>query len=787
MKRACAIALAIAAVLAARPGSPRAASTADARGVSVTTVDLLARAGITVNGIGPHLLALDAFRNRIIAAHTASSSVSIIDCGDHSVRTIPTGARSLQHLKSEALAIRKRTGEIYLVGAKCVSIVDPDKGSARTIATPVQFESIAVDEETGNAFVAGRESAELGFYRAQTGKLAFVPWLSTKEPLVNLNATPPPPIRKVVAAPELGWIVAVDGYTSSFRIFEGRGAKQLAARETELASGGRWHLAGYDEATHSLYLVVETSARRVIEAARIDVVSGEARIVPLPGFTEGVGIRYNPARNEVYVPYDNHPSVHVVDFGADGAVSEIRIPAYGNDASAVDERNGVLYIGSWAHGEVDVVDLASRRLVRRIENLGIIPHQFAMVFNPASGLLYYPKGATAVNGTFGASITALDPTTGGTRKIYTGRAPIDLVEAPARGSVFVFDNEDAFAEVKPDGRFELRRLPVEHPVSAARTPEGNVYLSYGAHQSYWPVVYIWGARNGILRIDAADLGFYDRRIPRQAHRMAFDATGTLHFTQNNWGAEQQFLGTLPDEVRLFEIGQRLALPDTVEREITQRILEYDDAARLLYLVRLPERDENPSILQIVDPAAKSVVHRATVGRTASDLVFDDERIYIANFGSGSVSVIDKRSFAADEIPAGDGPLVLRRFGGSVWALNHVSNGIQEVRAGAKERRFPWPGRPDNLFAWRERLIAVSHDARSLRIGSFDPATGAFTLLHRAEYPYGDTSFDSGNVSFFVPGQFADAVFSIAKGIQAADGSLWIADFLSGRIFILRAP
>ncbi len=785
MKGTVTLALAAALVLAAT-GGPAAAGAKGKANVAVTTVDFAALAGFAANGAGPHLLAMDAVRNRLVAANTLSSSVSIIDCGGRRVDNIPLGGRSLQHLKAEALAIRRKTGDIYLIGARCVSIVRPDDRSSTTMPTLAQFESIAIDEETGNAFMTGRESKEIGFYSARTGKLALVPWLETREDLGNLNATPPPPIRKAVAAPELGAIVAVDGNTSTLFLFDGRSAKLSSSHGTKLTSGGRWHLAGYDEAGHDLYLVVETVDRRVIEAAKIDVTTGESVVAALPGFTEGVGIRYNPARQEVYIPYDNHPSVHVVDFGAGGAVSEIPIPAYGNDASAVDERGGMLYVGSWAHGEVDVVDLAARKLLRRIENLGIIPHQFAMAFNPNDGKLYYPKGATAVNGTFGAAVTALDPATGKAEKIYTAWAPIDLVEMPARGSFLVFNNEDEFAEVRPDGRVERRRLPVEYPVETVRNREGNVYLSYGPHQSYWPVVYIWGARNGILRIDEKDLGFYDRRIPRQAHRMALDAAGALYFTQNNWGAEPQFVGTIPDEIRLFEIGQRIALPDTVDREITQRILEYDAATGRLYLVRLPEKDADASVLQIVDPAAKSVVHRMTIGRTAADLVFDDGHIYVANFDSRSVSVIDKNTFAAEEIRTGEEPLALCRLGPSVWVANHASNSVQEVRAGAKERRLPWPGRPDNLFAWNDRLVVTSHDGGALRIAQLDPRTGEFTLLHRSEYPYGDTRFDSRNVSFFVPGQFGDALFRITKGKVASDGRLWISDFLSGRLFILEA-
>ena len=134
----------------------------------------------------------------------------------------------------------------------------------------------------------------------------------------------------------------------------------------------------------------------MIEAARIDVLTGNCDVVPLPQYTEAVGVVYNPARGEVYIPYDNHASVHVVDFTGAGSVHEIMIPAYGNDGSAVDTKDGILYVASWAHGEVDVIDLAERRLVKRITGLGIIPHMFTLVFDPGTGLLYYPKGATAV-------------------------------------------------------------------------------------------------------------------------------------------------------------------------------------------------------------------------------------------------------------------------------------------------------------------------------------------------------------------------------------------------------
>jgi DNA-binding beta-propeller fold protein YncE len=770
---------------AARAAAPAlsGASPSDRAKVSVTTIDFLKEANLAVNAAGPVLVKMDAFRNRLVVANTLSSSVSFIDCRDHSVVNVPVGGRAVQHLKAEALTFRRKTGEVYCIGSRCFSIARDDGAPSRTIPTVPQFESIAVDEETGNAFLAGRESRELGFYSAKSGKLSMLPWLETREDLINLNATPPPPLRRVVAAPELGWIVGIDGYTSTMFLFDGRTGKTVNTRALPLTSGGRWHLAGYDETAHRLYLVIETNERRVIEAAKIDVLTGAAEVVPLPRFTEGVGIVYNPARDEVYIPYDNHASVHVVDFRHGGAVAEIEIPAYGNDASAVDETNGILYVASWAHGEVDVVDLVGRRLVKRITDLGIIPHMFTMAFNPNNNRLYFPKGASAVNGTFGAAVTALDPATGSTTKIHTGWAPIDLVEVPARNSFLVFDNEDRFAEVRMDGTFESHALPYDYPVASILTPDGNVYLSYGPHQSYWPVVYIWGAKDGILGIAARDLGFYDRRIPRQAQQMAFDSAGTLYFTQNLWGREPQMLGTLPDEIRLFEIGTRISIPDTIERENTQRILRYDRGADRLYLARVAEKDGDPGILHVVDPGAGKDLARVAVGSGPSDLAFDDENIYVADFESNSVAVVSKADFTVRTVACGGGPLKLCRFGDGVWVINHGDNTLKNVRGGATFR-IPYGALPDNIFAWGDALVLTMHGPAALSIVRFDPATGKFALLHSVEYPYGDTRFDSRNVSFYLSGQFGDVVYSITNGKTAADGRLWITDFLSGKLFVL---
>jgi YVTN family beta-propeller protein len=436
---------------------------------------------------------------------------------------------------------------------------------------------------------------------------------------------------------------------------------------------------------------------------------------------------------------------------------------------------------------VDVIDLARRKLDRRIENLGIVPHMFAMAFNPKNGIVYFPKGGSAVNGAFGAAITALDPATGKTDKIRTGWAPVDLIEVPARGGFLVFNSEDEFAEARADGSHAFHGLPFDYPVRAAPAPGGDVYLSYGPHQTYWPVVYIWGAKNGVLRIGAKDLSFYDRRIARQAHRIVLDDSGVAYFTQNNWGEEEMFLGVLEDAVRLFDPGKRISLRDKVVRETTQRILVRDPASGLLYLVRVGETDAEPSVLHVIDPAAKKELWRTTTGLTATDLELAGGKVFVANFDSHTVFVADPGTWAVETVGTGKQPVALCAVGEDVYVVTHGGNTLEKLTGERTSLRLPHGGTPDNVFPWGDRVVVTSHAPDALYVTGFDPRTREFSLLHREAYPYGDTRFDTGNAAFYLRGQFGDALFSITEGKTDGNGRLWITDFLSGKAFILEDP
>jgi DNA-binding beta-propeller fold protein YncE len=764
-------------------------------GYHVKQVDFLAEYGLKVNAAGPLLVTVDLPRNRIILVNTNTSSISVINGNDHSLFNIPIKNRVPQHLKMEALTIDKRRGNIYVIGNKSLHIAFPDKKSAVTVDTGEQYEMAAVNETNGDAFLVGRASKFLAIVpmdrldRLPAGKIIRIPWLKKTEKMVNLNQTPPPPIRKVVCDSKLQQVIAIDGYTSTLYLFSAKTGKLVKKRKIGVKGGTRWHWAGYNETTHHLYAVIETDKREVNEALELDVLHGKDTVVELPGLTEGVGINYNPKRDEIYIPYDNHPSVHVVDFKTGGKIEEIKIPNYGNDASAIDEKNNRLYVSSWGYGEVEVIDLETRRLIKRIRDVGIIPHMFNMAFNPHSGHLLIPLGATAVNGSFGASLTVLNPETEKKSLIYTGWAPAALAEIAAKDGFLVFNSEDRAAEVLADGKVTMHSLPPRFQCrfvnQAVETPTGHILVSYGPHQSYWPVVYIWAAKNGILGIDPRTMSFYDRRIPRMAQQMVLDEKGVFYALQNNWGSEKQFLISLPDEIRSPNLDQmRIELEDTVLRETTQRILKYDENKHWLYIVRLGETDEEPGILQIFDPETRKVLLKYPTGLTPTDLVFDNNTLYISNFDSDTIAAINKDDFSVQKLKTGRKPFKLALLNNTLYCINHNDNTLQSFGKEANIYPLPYPAKPSNLFSTGSQLIITAHTEDALHILSFCPREKSFKPVHKEVYPYGETTVDTNNSAFYLRGQFADGIFEINQIKQDKKGRLWITDYLSGKLFII---
>ena len=753
---------------------------------TVKEINFLNEYGLEYNAAGPIITKVDSVRNRLAVLHTNSSMISVINCRDHKVTNIPIESRGIQHLKNESMIIDNRSGIIYAVGNRCLHVVFPKQETSKTFPLDKQYEMIAVDENTGDAYLVGRESKKIAHLNFKSGKISYLSWLKHEESLMNLNQTPPPSIRKIVFDSELKRVIAVDGFTSTLSLFDAKKGKRISERKLNLERGARWHYAGYNQKTHCLYLVVENDKRQVRQAAKIDILSGKDVIVELPGFTEGVGITYNCKRDEIYIPYDNFATAHVVDFKKDGELTEIKLPLYGNDATAIDIHNDILYVACWAYGEIEVVDLKTRQFIHRIADLGIIPHMFNMSYNPRSERLYLPIGATAVNGTFGSAITVVNPLNEEVEKIYTSWTPKEIIQLPGKDEFLVFNAEDRFAHVHSDGSYTIHALPFNYPIQAAHTKDDNIYLSYGPHQSYWPDVYIWGAKNGILHIDSETLHIMDRRLPRMAQKIVVDSSGVLYALQNSWGKEDQFLVVMEDEIREFDARKNITLDTKVERETIQRILKYDRKMNRLYLVKVGESDDENGKLQIIDLTTRKMIKEMEVGLNPVDLYLNDKNIYVSNFDSNTISRIDKTSFETETMKTDKMPLKLAGMDSTIFVINHQSASLQQFGKKENKWKIPVEGRPDNLFAYDDKLIITVHNPRELKVIEFDPATEKFTTMHTFKYPYGEVGYDTNNNSFYLSGQFGDGIFELNKIKTDSQGRIWITDFLSGRLFMIKS-
>lgn len=744
----------------------------------VRTVDLLKARGFSVNAAGPLLVRADPPRGRIVMANTVTASLTLVDEASHRVENVPLESRTPEWLKAEALTVDERDGTIAVIGTRQVHLLRPG-AAPLALDTGVQFEAVACDGLRGDLFLAGRESADLLWWQGAHRRFRRLPLGAKTEKLDLLNQTPPPPVRKVFADPLHHRLVAFDGLSRTLWTFDlrtGRGGSRTVA----LPDGARWHLAGWEADRGLLFLVVETAERKVLAAARIDTLTGADRIVPLPGLTEAVGIGSAPGRDLLWIPYDNHAEVQLVDFSGPGTVTSIPLPAYGNDASVCDPATGTLYIASWAYGEIEVVDLASRCFRRRIPAVGILPHMFTMAWGERSHRLYLPLGATAVNGSWGSALTVLDPASGHSGKVRTGFAPLDFAFAGPPGALKVFDSEGEVAEVAPDLSVAFHELPVPYPRQALSGEEGTIFLTYGAHQSYWPTVYIWAARNGVLTL-RPDGSWDDRRLPRQSPAAVLLPGGELCGTQNNWGEEKQFLFRFPDGVRQPNLPDlRLELPDTVVREASQRLLAAAPGRRLV-LARLGESDGEPGVVQLIDLENRKVVFRTPVGRTPADLLVSGGAAYVACFDDDRVWRLPLDGSSPTVLSAPRQPLRLAELRGKVYVLGH-GGALAEV--GGPALAIPLSGRPDGLARWGDRLVVAGHSPGAVELLAWDPQTGRFDSLLRSSYPYGDTSLDAANNSFFQRGQYADGILSITRLREAPDGRLVVSDLPSGRLFLL---
>ena len=149
---------------------------------TVKEVNFLKEYELDYNAAGPIITKVDSLRNRLAVLHTNSSMVSVINCRDNKVTNIPIESRGIQHLKDESMIIDNRSGIIYAIGNHCLHVVFPKQETSKTFPLDKQYEMVAVDENTGDAFLVGRESKKIAHLNFKNDKVSYLSWLKHLSP-----------------------------------------------------------------------------------------------------------------------------------------------------------------------------------------------------------------------------------------------------------------------------------------------------------------------------------------------------------------------------------------------------------------------------------------------------------------------------------------------------------------------------------------------------------------------------------------------------------------------------
>jgi len=758
---------------------------------AVITVDLLGRLGLDANALGPQVVRADSDRNRVFALCANSSAVAVVEGDADCVVTIPIGLRMPRRLRDAGTAVSAATGRLFVCAREELVIVDADARSAVRIALPGDFEAIAVDDRSSRAYLAGRTSGDLIIVDTAAHGVSAHPYTDAAPPLEFMAASAPPPIRVPFVDAAEGRVHVVDGINSTLFTMDAATGELIGARTLPIGIFPRWHVGGFCPLTDRIFVALENAKRAAVHAVAIDAKGSADTIIDIPeAHTEPAGVNCDAARGELYIPYDNKTLIHAALFDEEPRLVTIDLPSMGVDATAYDGRTRTLYAAGWMQAALYVVDMAARKRTLTVPFAPVYPHLNSIALNEANGRLYIPSGSTAVNGTFGAALSVFDPRTLAFSKVLTGWAPVSVAPRPGGEGVFVFGAEDEFAAVDRDGAVALHALPHPYAHQALIDPRGErVLVAYGPHSSMWPTFYIGGTRNGIALIDGEGRLTEERMTLRLAQAMAFDLSGRLWFLQNTWGKEEPFLVCHP---RNDEAWSRVRLEPKVDNECLSRLLAVDGRTGLLWAVRTGNESADSGLVHVVDPETRTVTAAIPTGRTPTAIAFLHEppRTVVANFDDDTVTVIDGETLETKTLAVGDGPLALAAHPDekSVIVVNHLDATLSVIAPDSTERiALPAGALPNNIIVDRttRQAFVTAHCADGARLYRYDPRSKRIETVHTSSHPYGAVSFDQANAAFGERAQWGDCLFAITEMFFDNAGRLWITDFLSGQVWIVR--
>ncbi len=759
------------------------------------TIDFLSHLNIEANALAPQAVCADSRRNRVFAACANSSAVAVIDGAAGRTKVIPVGSRMPRRFREAAMAVSAATGRLFLAAGGQLIVVDPERTSARVIALPDDYETVALHGENDRAYLVGRTCSTLAIVDLDADlPPRFVSLGEASPELAFSAASAPPAIRRLFVDAALERIYVVDGTAARLFVIDARTEALLSSRDLPVDPHPRWHFGGFDPSSGRIFVALENGRREAAEAIAIDPREGKDRKIAIPkGHTEPAGVKADPERGELFVCYDNNTVIHAITFDNEPEIEAIDLPerGMGVNATVYDPRHRTLYAATWMQAALYVVDMESRKRVFTVPFFPVYPHMNSMALNEANGKIYVPSGSTAVNGTFGSALTVFDPRTLTVEKVLTGWGPVSLAPRPGSDDFYVACSEQQLALVRADGSYSLHPLPHPYPRELAAFPgRERVHLVYGPHSSMWPSFYIGGTRTGILSIGNDPGDIIDQQTHRLVQGLLFDGGGRLWTLQNTWGAEEPLIVRFPAG---GEPWQAVRLPGKVANECLLRLLAEDREAGVIYAGRVGNLNTEKGRVYLLDAADGTMINDVEVGvtPTAICLAPQGSECYVANFDSDTVTVIREAGRDCSTIPVGHKPLALDvdLSSGSVYAVNHLGESLTRI-SGIETTQIPLPpdALPNNILVDQTtgRVLVTAHAASEFRIYDLDPRNGKADTIHTASFPYGEITFDQANAAFGERAQWGDGLFRITDMAIDRRGFVWVTDYLGGKLHIVKS-
>src|SRR5688500_8229884 len=128
-------------------------------------------------------------------------------------------------------------------------------------------------------------------------------------------------------------------------------------------------------------------------------------------------------------------------------------------------------------------------------------------------------------------------------------------------------------------------------------------------------------------------------------------------------------------------------------------------------------------VSVIDAATNTVVKTVPVGSRPLGVAvaIDDTRVYVTNFGSASVSVIDTERYTVTTISVGDGPygVAIHPSGTRIYVANQLSNSVSviDTASNAVVATVPVGMRPTGVVVYPDgsRVYVTNHGSETVSV------------------------------------------------------------------------